>query len=82
MITNVFEEDGIKEYKWKKPSKIVDTHGCGDALAGGFLGYLALDKSIDECVSAGLYCAYEVLQRLACQFPDKPNFNGQPFYEK
>lgn len=27
--------DGIKEYKWKKVSKIVDTHGCGDALAGG-----------------------------------------------
>jgi hypothetical protein len=32
-----FSGEDIKEYKWKKPSKIVDTHGCGDALAGGNL---------------------------------------------
>jgi sugar/nucleoside kinase (ribokinase family) len=32
-----FLDEEIKEYKWKKPSKIIDTHGCGDALAGGNL---------------------------------------------
>ncbi|CAF2879917.1 unnamed protein product [Rotaria sp. Silwood2] len=33
--TTVATVDGIKEYRWKKPSKVIDTHGCGDALAGG-----------------------------------------------
>lgn len=51
-------------------------------LKKGFLAYLAMGKSVDECVSAGLYCAFEVLQRLGCQFPDKPTYNGEPFYEK
>ncbi|CAF0885597.1 unnamed protein product [Rotaria sp. Silwood1] len=74
--TTVATVDGIKEYRWKKPSKIVDTHGCGDALAGGFLAYLALGKSVDQCAHAGLYCAFENLQQLGCQFPPKPSYNG------
>ncbi|CAM4848514.1 unnamed protein product [Rotaria magnacalcarata] len=74
--------NGIKEYRWKKPSKIVDTHGCGDALAGGFLAYFALGKTIDQCINAALYCAYENLQQLGCQFPDKPSYNEQISYEK
>ncbi|CAF3842624.1 unnamed protein product [Rotaria sordida] len=74
--TTVATVDGIKEYKWKKPSKIIDTHGCGDALAGGFLAYLALGKNVDQCANAGLYCAYENLQQLGCQFPAKPSYNG------
>ncbi len=43
---------------------------------------MALGKNVDQCVSAGLYCAHEVLQRLGCQFSDKPNYNGEAFYEK
>ncbi|KAL7423337.1 adenosine kinase [Cryptotrichosporon argae] len=33
--------------------KIVDTNGAGDMFAGGFLGALALGKSLDECVEVG-----------------------------
>jgi sugar/nucleoside kinase (ribokinase family) len=95
-----FVVDGIKEYRWKKPAKVVDTHGCGDAFAGGssidclvrftllkesfnfigFLAYFSLGKTVDQCVSAGLYCAYENLQRLGCQYPDKPTYNGESLY--
>ncbi|TBU26624.1 adenosine kinase [Dichomitus squalens] len=33
--------------------QIVDTNGAGDAFAGGLLGGLVLDKSIDESIEAG-----------------------------
>jgi adenosine kinase len=33
--------------------KIVDTNGAGDMFAGGFLGALALGKSLDECIEIG-----------------------------
>jgi hypothetical protein len=51
-------------------------------LLKGFLAYLALGKNVDQCVNAALYCAYENLQRLGCQFSDKPNLNDQLLYEK
>ena len=85
-------------YRWKRPSCITDTHGCGAALAGGmlfdltifcqytdvlgFLAYLALGKPIDQCVNAGLYCAYEILQRIGTQFPEKQTFNNEMVYYK
>ncbi len=33
--------------------KIIDTNGAGDMFAGGFLGALALGKSLDVCVETG-----------------------------
>ncbi|CAM4835218.1 unnamed protein product [Rotaria magnacalcarata] len=63
------------EYEWKRQVNVVDTHGCADAFAGGFLAYRALDKNVDECVRAGLYCAYENLKQLGCLFPSKVSFS-------
>jgi adenosine kinase len=33
--------------------QIVDTNGAGDMFAGGFLGALALGKTLDVCVETG-----------------------------
>jgi sugar/nucleoside kinase (ribokinase family) len=74
-------DNGTRVYQWKKPVSITDTYGCGAALAGGFLAYLALDKPVDECINAGLYCAYEILQRRGCQFPDKQAFTNELYYD-
>ena len=54
---------------------------CQGLCILGFLACLALNKTIDECVNAGLYCAYEVLQQIGCQFPEKQTFNNQLFYK-
>lgn len=32
-----YPDEGIKEYEWKLPNNIVDTHGCEDAFTGGML---------------------------------------------
>ncbi|CAF1162241.1 unnamed protein product [Didymodactylos carnosus] len=74
-LTNILA-DGIKEYIWNKPSDMIDTNGCGEAFAGGFLAYIALEKSVDECVKAGMYCAYECLKLAGCTFPDKVSFDS------
>ncbi|CAF1290063.1 unnamed protein product, partial [Didymodactylos carnosus] len=68
-------KDEIKQFNVKKPLKIVDTNGCGDAFVGGFLAYLSLEKAPDECVRAGAYCAYESLHQTGCTFPDKVSFD-------
>ncbi|CAF1217237.1 unnamed protein product [Rotaria sordida] len=66
---------GVKVFAVKRLSKIVDTIGCGDAFVGGFLAYWSLDGSIDECINAACYCAYECLSQTECQFTNKPLFN-------
>ncbi|CAF4666592.1 unnamed protein product [Rotaria socialis] len=73
--TTVATVENVKEYEWKRQANVVDTHGCADAFAGGFLAYRALDKNVDECVRAGLYCAYENLKQLGCLFPSKVSFS-------
>lgn len=45
----------------------------------GFLAYLALNKNVDECAQAGLYCVFENLQQLGCQFPERVNFDPGSF---
>jgi adenosine kinase len=49
-------------------SKIVDTNGAGDAFLGGFLAGLIQDKSLEECVKAGLYTAQHILQVSGTQY--------------
>ncbi|CAF4127687.1 unnamed protein product, partial [Rotaria sordida] len=44
-----------------------------------FLAYLALDKTLEEAIQAGAYCAYECIQQSGCTFPDKPNFDPAKF---
>ncbi|CAF1009863.1 unnamed protein product [Adineta ricciae] len=73
-------QHGIKVFHVKKPSKIVDTIGCGDAFVGGFLANRSLNKPIDECINAACYCAYECLQQTACQFPNLSSFDGTQRY--
>lgn len=36
-----------------KSEEIVDTNGAGDAFAGGVIGALVTDKSIDDAVEVG-----------------------------
>ncbi|CAF4026188.1 unnamed protein product [Rotaria magnacalcarata] len=82
----------ITEYTWKWPPHIADTHGCGEAFVGGialkafhvcsgYLAYMALDKSIDESVKAGIYCAYECLQQTGCTFPDRVSYDPVTFWK-
>lgn len=47
----------------------------------GFLAYLALNKDLDECARAGLYCVYENLQQLGCQYPPEVNYNPDAFFQ-
>jgi len=55
-------------------SEIVDTNGAGDSFVGGFLSRFVQQKSLEECVAAGHYCAYECIRRSGCSYPPKPNF--------
>jgi len=52
--------------------KIVDTNGCGDAFVGGYLSQIALGKTQEEAIKAGLYCSWVVIQQPGCTFPTKP----------
>lgn len=51
----------LDTYKVNKidSNKIVDTNGAGDAFAGGFLGILAQDKSLEESIHGGHWLASE-----------------------
>ncbi|CAF2724104.1 unnamed protein product [Rotaria sp. Silwood2] len=66
---------GLKTFAVKRPSKIVDTIGCGDAFVGGFLAFCSLNRSIDDCINAACYCAYECLSHTQCQFSKNPLFD-------
>ena len=47
----------------------MDTNGAGDSFVGGFLAYKALNKSLDECIDAGIYAAHEIIKLSGCAFP-------------
>lgn len=49
-------------------TEIVDTNGAGDAFVGGFLAYKLMDKSMKECVEAGIYAAQDVIKNSGCIF--------------
>ncbi|UJR08267.1 hypothetical protein I4U23_012540 [Adineta vaga] len=71
---------GVKIFHVKRPLKIVDTIGCGDVFVGGFLAYRSLNRSIDDCINAACYCAYECLLQIGCQFPSISSFNDTKCY--
>lgn len=45
----------------------------------GFLAYLALGKTVEECIQGGAYCGFECIQQSGCTYPEKPNFDPQTF---
>lgn len=49
--------------------EIVDTNGAGDSFVGGFLAYAFMDKSLEECVNAGIYAATEIIKMSGCTLP-------------
>jgi len=55
-------------------SLIVDTNGAGDAFVGGFLAGFAMNKPLEQCISAGQYAACEVIQRDGPTYPDACTF--------
>jgi adenosine kinase len=75
--TIVYSGGKISKYNVPKiaAKDIVDANGAGDAFVGGFLAYLAQGKSLEECVKAGQYAAWEILQVSGTVIPKhKPNF--------
>ncbi|CAF1137909.1 unnamed protein product [Adineta steineri] len=73
-------KNGVKMFTVKRPPKIIDTIGCGDAFVGGFLAYWSLNTSIDDCINAACYCAYECLLQTECQFSNPSSFNPTKRY--
>jgi adenosine kinase len=54
--------------------EIVDTNGAGDSFVGGFLSRFVQQKSLEEAIAAGHYCACECIKRSGCTFPPTPSF--------
>jgi adenosine kinase len=50
--------------------ELVDENGAGDAYVGGFLAALVRDKPLEECFASAAYCAWVVIRRVGCTFPD------------
>jgi len=55
--------------------EIVDSNGAGDSFVGGFLSRFVQKKSIEECIAAGHYAAYECIRRSGATFPETPKFS-------
>jgi len=55
--------------------EIVDTNGAGDSFVGGFLCGYVQGKSLEECVDAGHYCAWECIRRSGATYPPTPTFS-------
>ncbi|KAL5476513.1 ADO1_4 [Sanghuangporus weigelae] len=51
-----------------KDEEIVDTNGAGDAFAGGVLGALVADKSIDEAIEVGHKMGAMCVQQVGPQY--------------
>ena len=74
--TLVCQDGKVTEYPPIKieKEKIIDTNGAGDSFTGGFLSQLVQEKSIEECIAAAHYCAWECIQRSGASYPKKSNF--------
>lgn len=59
--------------------RLVDTNGAGDSFVGGFLSGLVRRATLEECINAAHYCAYECIQQSGCAFPPRPRAAG-PFF--
>jgi len=62
-----------------QPERLVDTNGAGDSFVGGFLSGLVRRASLEECINAAHYCAFEVIQQSSCGFPPRPRAAGPHF---
>jgi len=49
--------------------QIVDTNGAGDAFVGGFLSQLLQGRSLETCISCGIWAATLIIQQDGCAFP-------------
>lgn len=54
-------------------NQIVDTNGAGDAFVGGFLAYQLANRSLTDCLDAGIYAAREIIQTTGCTLPSRKN---------
>lgn len=74
--TIVFSDDQVHKFSPIKcaPEELVDTNGAGDSFVGGFLSQYVQGKSLEDCVKAGHYCAWECIRRSGATYPDTPNF--------
>lgn len=55
--------------------EIVDLNGAGDSFVGGFLAKFVQDKSLEEAVAAGHYCAGVTIRTSGTTFKGKtPSF--------
>jgi len=78
----IAHEDGSVEIESFYPQKleahqIVDTNGAGDSFVGGFLSQFVKGASIENSVSAGHYCAAQIIQTSGCKFSGTPAWSNQ-----
>ena len=67
----------LKSYvPFVQEQEIVDTNGCGDAFAGGFISQYVQGKSLEECARAGIWSSSVILRNVGCTYPTgmKPHF--------
>ena len=58
-----------------EPHQIVDTNGAGDSFVGGFLSQFVRGLGIEQAVSAGHWCASQIIQTSGCKFSGKPTWS-------
>jgi len=75
--TVVYHEGAIHTFQPLAIAKeqIVDTNGAGDSFVGGFLSRFVDNKSIEESVAAGHYCASECIQLSGARLPATNKFS-------
>jgi len=59
------------------PQQIVDTNGAGDSFVGGFLSEFVKGSPIERAVSAGHWCASQIIQTSGCKFVGTPTWSFQ-----
>lgn len=66
----------VKEYPVPQltDEQLIDTNGCGDSFAGGFLAAYYKNQTVEECIGAGIKLSSAVVQHVGCSFPDKVEF--------
>jgi len=72
----VYRDNKIVEYPTNPlPEElIVDSNGAGDSFAGAFIAGLLLGKDFEKCISAGAYCAGEILKTGGVVYRGTPTF--------
>ncbi|GBM07727.1 Adenosine kinase [Araneus ventricosus] len=65
----VFVDDGsddLRVFQVPKEVPVVDSVGCGDALAGAFLASYVVSRDLDSAVRAGIQAAVKIAQVHGC----------------